>query len=401
MTDVRHILTLNAGSSSLKVSLWHLGDTPDALEELAHGQIENLGAAPHFVLKGPGGAVLTEHRWTEGDPDGPATHKAALDLILTWKREHVGDLDIAAIGHRVVHGGPDLSRAIALDDATLAQLETLVSLAPLHQPHNLSGVRAARNAFPDALQVACFDTAFHRGHPWVNDTYALPAEYYQQGVRRYGFHGLSYEYVASALGREAPNLLAGRVVVAHLGNGASLCAMKGGRSIDCTLGFTALDGLAMGTRCGQLDPGVVLWLMDEKGMDTKAVADLLYKNAGLKGLSGLSHDMRTLEDAGTIGARGAIAYFESRVRREIGALVATLGGIDALVFAGGIGENDASLRTRVCGELGFLGITLDPARNIAGTDAGRISTNDASTAVYVIATNEEAMIAAHTRALMA
>jgi len=400
MKDLRHILTLNAGSSSLKVSLWHLGDKHDALEELAHGQIENLGAAPHFVLKGPGGTVLTEHRWTTNDPEAPSTHKAALDLILTWKREHVGDLDIAAIGHRVVHGGPDLDRPIILDDATLARLETLVPLAPLHQPHNISGVRAARDAFPDALQVACFDTAFHRGHPWVNDTYALPAEYYQQGVRRYGFHGLSYEYVATALGREAPELLSGRVVIAHLGNGASLCAMKGGRSIECTLGFTALDGLAMGTRCGQLDPGVVLWLIDEKGMDTKTVTDLLYKNSGLKGLSGLSHDMRTLETAGTPEATGAIAYFEGRVRREIGALAATLGGIDALVFAGGIGENAAGLRTRVCGELGFLGIVLDPARNIAGTDAGRISAKGARVAVYVIETNEEAMIAAHTRALM-
>jgi acetate kinase len=401
MTDLRHILTLNAGSSSLKVSLWHLGDAPGSLEELAHGQIENLGAAPHFVLKGPGGAVLTEHRWSEGDPDGPGTHKAALDLILTWKREHVGDLDIAAIGHRVVHGGPDLDRPVVLDDATLAQLDALVPLAPLHQPHNLSGVRAARAAFPDALQVACFDTAFHRGHPWVNDTYALPAEFYAEGVRRYGFHGLSYEYVAGALGRVAPDLLAGRVVVAHLGNGASLCAMNGGRSIDCTLGFTALDGLAMGTRCGQIDPGVVLWLMDEKGMDAKAISDLLYKRSGLKGLSGLSHDMRTLEAAGTPEAEGAVAYFEARVRREIGALAATLGGLDGLVFAGGIGENAAGLRARVCAGLGFLGVVLDPARNIAGADAGRISADGAGVAVHVIETNEEAMIAAHTRALMA
>ncbi|MBB4284405.1 acetate/propionate family kinase [Roseospira goensis] len=394
-TDSRHILTLNAGSSSLKISLWHLGDG-DALEERARGQVEGVGDAPHVVLKDPMGAVLLETRWPPGQ--GPGTHKQALDLILAWKREHLGDLEVAAIGHRVVHGGPHLAAPAVLDDELLARLETYTPLAPLHQPHNISGIKAARQAFPDALEVACFDTAFHRRHPWVNDTYALPRELYREGVRRYGFHGLSYEYVAGELARVAPERLAGRVIVAHLGNGASLCAMENGRSIDCTLGFTALDGLAMGTRCGQLDPGVVLYLIEQKGMNAKGISDLLYKHSGLKGLSGLSHDMRTLEEVGTPEALGAIAYFESRVRREIGAQAAVLGGLDALVFAGGIGENDARLRARVCEGLAFLGVHIDPARNAAGET--RVSKDDAPVAVHVIPTNEEAMIAAHTRALM-
>ncbi len=393
--DDRHILTLNAGSSSLKVSLWHVG-AGEALAEIAHGQVENLGGGAHFALKRPGGAVLAEERWPAGA--GPRDHKAALDLILTWKAEHLGTLSIAAIGHRVVHGGPDLDRPVPLDDATLRTLHALSPLAPLHQPHNLAGVDAARAAFPDARQIACFDTAFHRGHPWVNDTYALPRTLYDEGVRRYGFHGLSYEFVAQTLGRLAPERLAGRVIIAHLGNGASLCAMRAGRSQECTLGFTALDGLAMGTRCGQLDPGVVLWLMQEKGMDAKAITDLLYKRSGLLGLSGLSHDMRALETAASPEADAAIAYFEARVRREIGALTAGLGGLDALVFAGGIGENAAALRARVCEGLGFLGVALDSARNAAGET--EVSADEAATAVFVIPTNEEAMIAAHTRALM-
>jgi len=391
----RHILTLNAGSSSLKVSLWHVG-AGDRLDEIAHGQIENLGAAAHFVLRRGDGALLAEERWDSGA--GPRDHKAALDLILAWKADHLGALPIAAIGHRVVHGGPGFDRPLILNDTALAALHALCPLAPLHQPHNLAGVKAAQAAFPDARQVACFDTAFHRGHPWVNDTYALPRAFYDEGVRRYGFHGLSYEYVAATLSRLAPDHLAGRVIVAHLGNGASLCAMKGGQSQDCTLGFTALDGLAMGTRCGQLDPGVVLWLMQEKGMDAKAITDLLYKRSGLLGLSGLSHDMRTLETAGTPEAAAAIAYFEARVRREIGALTAGLGGLDALVFAGGIGENAAGLRMRVCEGLGFLGVRLDASRNAAGET--RVSADGAAVAVYVIPTDEEAMIATHTRALM-
>ncbi|KAA5606547.1 acetate/propionate family kinase [Roseospira marina] len=396
MTDPRHILTLNAGSSSLKVSLWHLGETPDALEELARGQIEGVGDAPHFVLKKPDGTLLAENSWPAGQ--GPGTHKQALDLILDWKRDHVGALEIAAIGHRVVHGGPYITEPTVLDDEILTRLETYVPLAPLHQPHNIRGIQAAQHAFPDALQVACFDTAFHRRHPWVNDTYALPRELYREGVRRYGFHGLSYEYVAGELRHLAPETLKGRVVIAHLGNGASLCAMENGRSIDCTLGFTALDGLAMGTRCGQLDPGVVLYLIEEKGMNAKGISDLLYKQSGLKGLSGLSHDMRTLEEVGTPEAQGAIAYFVNRIRREIGAMAALLGGLDALVFAGGIGENDVTLRARVCENFEWMGLILDPLRN--GARETCVSAETSKVGVYVIPTNEEAMIAAHTRALM-
>jgi len=261
----------------------------------------------------------------------------------------------------------------------------------LHQPHNLSGVHAARVAFPGVPQVACFDTAYHRNHPWVNDAFALPRSLYDEGVRRYGFHGLSYAYIAGKLARVAPQLAAGRVVVAHLGNGASMCAMENGQSIASTMGFSALDGLPMGTRCGQLDPGVLLYLMDQKGMSAAQISDLLYKQSGLLGISGLSNDMRTLEAAGTIEAAQAIDYFVFRCQREVGAMAAALGGIDALVFCGGIGENSRLVRARICERLGWIGIDLDPARNAANAQV--ISTDSARTKVLVLPTNEELVIA--------
>lgn len=268
----------------------------------------------------------------------------------------------------------------------------------MHQPHNLSGIAASHAAFPGAAQIACFDTAFHRAHPWVNDTFALPREYYDKGVRRYGFHGLSYEYVSGQLRKIAPDVAAGRVVIAHLGAGASMCGMRSGKSIASTMGFSALDGLPMGTRCGQLDPAVVLYLMDHEGLSSKDVAEILYKHSGLSGLSGLSGDMRELEEAGTPEAEQAIDYFVFRIRRELGGLAAALNGLDALVFCGGIGENSARIRHRICEGLGWLGLDLDDARNVRNDM--RVSNLPSRAQIFVIKTDEEAMIASHTLNLL-
>ncbi len=276
----------------------------------------------------------------------------------------------------------------------VAELDELIPLAPLHQPHNLSGIAAAHVAFPDAVQIACFDTAFHRAHPWVNDTFALPRAYYDKGIRRYGFHGLSYEYISAKLKDIAPGTAAGRIVVAHLGAGASMCAIKGGRSIASTMGFSALDGLPMGTRCGQLDPAVVLYLLDHEGMTSKQIADLLYKDSGLKGLSGLSGDMRELEEAGTPEAEQAIDYFVFRIRRELGGLAASLNGLDAMVFCGGIGENSARIRRRICEDLHWIGLDVDDALN--ARNEVLVSTASSRAKIFVIKTDEEAMIARHT-----
>ena len=281
----------------------------------------------------------------------------------------------------------------------LSELETFNPLAPLHQPHNLSGVRAAQQAFPDATQVACFDTAFHRAHPWVNDAYALPRDLYEEGVRRYGFHGLSYEYVTERLTQIAPHHANGRVAVTHLGNGASMCAIQGGQSVGSSMGFTALDGLPMGTRCGQLDPGVVLYLMTEKNMSATEIENLLYRESGLKGLSGLSHDMRVLESAGTPESLQAIDYFVFRIRRELGGLIAILSGLDALVFCGGIGENAWQIRERICNGMEWIGIELDETRNRAGETV--ISSDRSRVRVFIVHTNEEVMIARHTSRLLA
>jgi acetate kinase len=287
---------------------------------------------------------------------------------------------------------------VRVDEALLVELERLSPFAPLHQPHNLAGIRAATAAFPGVSQVACFDTAFHRSHPFVNDVFALPRALYDEGVRRYGFHGLSYEYIAGELARIAPGLAEGRIVVAHLGNGASMCAMQKGRSVASTMGFSALDGLPMGTRCGQLDPGVLLYLMDQKGMSAAQISDLLYKQSGLLGLSGLSNDMRTLEAAGTPEAAQAIDYFVFRCQREVGAMAAALGGIDALVFCGGIGENSRLVRARICERMAWMGIEIDHTRNAA--NAAVISSDLARTTVMVMPTNEELVFARAARALV-
>ena len=387
---MRHLLTLNAGSSSIKFALFELG----SLAESLRGQIEGLGAAPHLTAR-KGNETLADEAL--GD-DQVKDHAGALKAILAFLNKTITELEIAAVGHRVVHGGIEFSAPIVIDDANFELLEKLNPLAPLHQPHNLSGIRAAQAAFPQALQVACFDTAFHRRHPWVNDTYALPREFYDDGIRRYGFHGLSYEYITGRLREVAPDRADGRVIVSHLGNGASMCAIKDGQSVGSTMGFTALDGLPMGTRCGQLDPGVVLYLMTEKNLAAADVEDLLYRRSGLKGLSGLSQDMRVLEAAGTREAEQAIDYFVFRIRRELGAMAAVLSGLDVLVFAGGIGENAVGIRQRVCQDFEWLGIELDNARNRAG---GMVISSDASRVrVMVIHTDEELMIVRHTADLL-
>ncbi|WP_316232238.1 acetate/propionate family kinase [Bradyrhizobium sp. SZCCHNR1051] len=389
---MQHILTLNSGSSSIKFALF---EEDAALVEAVHGQIEGLGgAAPHLEAKLRDGALADERL----DAASATDHEAALGVVLEVLQRAIGRTEVDAVGHRVVHGGLAFTQPIVVNDDVLNDLQKLIPLAPLHQPHNLSGVRAAHRAFPDAVQVACFDTAFHRSHPWVNDTYALPREFYDQGIRRYGFHGLSYEYVVSRLKEIAPLDEKGRVVVMHLGNGASMCAIRDGQSIGSSMGFTALDGLPMGTRCGQLDPGVVLYLLQEKRMTAEAVTDLLYNHSGLKGLSGLSQDMRELEAAGTPEARQAIDYFVDRIRRELGAMAAILSGIDAVVFCGGIGEHAWRIRQRVCEGFEWLGIALDDGRNRASHSL--ISSDRSQVRVRVVNTNEEMMIARHAARLL-
>ena len=381
-----HVLTLNAGSSSLKFGLFEAAQEPRAV---ATGLVDRIGAdLAHLKMSAATGAVLEDR--TLG-ASGASDHVAAVATVLEALRQHLPDRAVTTVGHRVVHGGPVYTGPVVLSEAVIADLETYVPFAPLHQPHNLAGVRAARDAFPDALQIACFDTSFHRSHPWVNDTFALPRSFYDKGVRRYGFHGLSYEYVSGALARIAPQLHAGRVVVAHLGNGASMCALLGGRSVASTMGFSALDGLPMGTRCGQLDPGVMLYLMDQEAMSVEEISDLLYRRSGLLGLSGLSNDMRTLEAADTPEAGEAIDYYIFRIRRELGGLAAALGGLDALVFCGGIGEHSALIRRRVCEGMDWLGIEIDRAANT--DDRQLISTPLSRARVLVIPTNEEFVIA--------
>ena len=388
IADGAAILVLNAGSSSIKFELFEVNGAPVARFA---GQVEGIGASPHFVAKDAAGARLVDRRWDGGA--APANHRAALGVIIDWLDGVLASRRVAAIGHRVVHGGPDLAAPVAIDAAVMARLKELAPLAPLHQPHNIAGIEAAAERFPGVPQVACFDTGFHRAHAWEADTFALPPEFYARGIRRYGFHGLSYEYIARSLAEEDPALAAGRVVVAHLGNGASLCAIHAGRSVDSTMGFTALDGVPMGTRSGQIDPGVLLHLLGTEGMALQDVQQLLYGNAGLRGMSGISQDVRDLEASEDPRAAQALSHFCWRVRREIGALAAALGGIDGLIFTAGIGENARGIRARVCDGLGFLGIAVDPDRN--AIDAPEISPAGAATRVLVRKTDEEGMIARH------
>jgi len=388
------ILVLNAGSSSIKFSVFALGER-DRLTLDATGQVEGIGTQPRFVARDADGAALRDETFAIEGPDG---HGQAMRRLGGWLRERLADDRLLAVGHRVVHGGVDHARPVAIDDRVLASLERLVPLAPLHQPHNLAAIRAVRAQMPDLLQVACFDTAFHRGHPELADWFALPRRLYDEGIRRYGFHGLSYEYIAHALPEVAPEIAEGRVVVAHLGSGASMCAMKGGRSMDSTMGFTALDGLPMGTRCGALDPGVVLHLFRAHGMDADAIERMLYHDCGLKGVSGISNDMRDLLASDDPRAGHAIELFVWRIARELGALAAVLGGLDGLVFTAGIGERSPEIRAKVCARAAWLGIKLDEAANQAG--GPRISTGASKVAAFAIPTDEELMIARHTLALL-
>ena len=384
------LLVVNAGSSSIKCSLYEVG-AAQSLDLASKGQIDGIGTAPHLRMRDPHGEVLVDRTYAAGDvPDVPA----AMACLGDWLRTHLGDAWPAAVGHRVAHGGPAFAAPELVDDGVLGALERLVPLAPLHQPFNLGPIRSIKARFPGTPQVACFDTAFHRGHPDVADRYALPEELYQDGVRRYGFHGLSYEYITRTLRRLAPEIAERAVIIAHLGSGASMCAIRNGRSVDSTMGFTALDGLPMGTRCGQLDPGVVLYLLIEKGWEAKDIERLLYREAGLKGLSGVSNDVRALLASDAPSARLALDYFVYRIAREAGSLGAALGGLDALVLTGGIAENSPEMRTRICARVEWLGVRLDPMAN--GVGHGRISGSDSRVAVWVIPTDEERVIAEHT-----
>ena len=385
---MRAILTLNAGSSSLKLGLFS-----ERLETLGFGHVDRIGGQGRLRVVDGAGQTLPI---PDTRPEDFETHAKALATALAAFRVAFYDPEVIAVGHRVVHGGIHHAAPERITDDLMAELAKLAPFAPLHQPHNLAGVRAALDAFPDAPQIACFDTAFHRNHPFVNDTFALPRRFYEKGVRRYGFHGLSYDYISGELATTEPKLHAGRVVVAHLGSGASMCGLQGGQSIASTMGFSALDGLPMGTRSGQLDPGVLLYLMDQEGMSSGEISDLLYKESGLKGMSGISNDMRELEASDDPHAAEAIDYFTFRIRRELGALAAALGGLDALVFCGGIGENSAHIRARVCEGMGWIGITLDAGKNAA--NARHISTGPVE--VMVIPTNEELVIARAAHAVL-
>lgn len=385
-------LTLNAGSSSLKFSLYDITGAP---VQLAIGNVENIGRQPRLKASLGDGMPRVER---ELSPSEASDHPSTLKTVLTLLREHFPKAHAAVVGHRVVHGGPRFSEPMAVTDEVMAELRTLSPFAPIHQPHNLAGIEAARAAFPDALQVACFDTAFHRHHPKANDVFALPREYYDKGIRRYGFHGLSYEYVSGELKRIAPLLHAGRVVVAHLGNGASMCGILDGRSVASTMGFTALDGLPMGTRCGQVDPGVIFYMVQQEGRTIDEVRDIFYNKSGLLGLSGISNDMRVLESAGVPEANEAVDYFVFRIRRELGGLAAALGGLDALVFCGGIGENSRKIRRRICDGMDWIGIELDHDRNDSGAQV--ISTDFSRARIMVIATNEEIVIARAAKRLL-
>jgi acetate kinase len=388
------IAVLNAGSSSLKFSLF--AERGDALELTARGQIEGLYTAPRFVAKDRDGKTLAEKSWGDGVRLG---HDGALDHLVAFVRTGFGEQQLVGVGHRVVHGGLEYSRPVRVDAKILSALERYVPLAPLHQPHNLAPIRALLERAPELPQIACFDTAFHRVQPEVAQAFALPRSITDRGVRRYGFHGLSYEYISRALPAHDAKAAAGKVVVLHLGNGSSMCAMANGRSVASTMGFTAVDGLPMGTRCGSLDPGVILYLLDELKMDTRSVEKLIYQQSGLLGVSGISSDMRALLDSDQPGARAAIDLYVYRIGRELGSLTAALSGLDAIVFTAGIGENSAVLRERVCRDARWLGVELDSAANEKG--GPRISRAASPVSVWAIPTNEELMIARHTRALIA
>jgi len=391
--DDDYALVLNAGSSSLKFCVYRRAPAESWRLE-ARGQIEGLGTSPRLGAKDAAGERLVERALEPAVRDG----KAALAALAAWLRSRYGGARVLAVGHRVVHGGARFTAPVVVSPDVLDELRALVPLAPLHQPYNLGAIEAVHERMPGVPQVACFDTSFHRGQSPVSEVIPLPRALCRGGVQRYGFHGLSYEYIASVLPEVAPESALGRVIVAHLGSGASLCALRGGKSVDHSLGFTALDGLCMGTRPGAFDPGVVLHLFQQLGLSAAEVETILYKQSGLLGISGISSDMRDLLGREEPGARLAVDYFVYRAAREIGSLAAVLGGIDALVFTAGIGENSAEIRRRIGEACAWLGLELDPEANDAR--GPRISTDGSRVSAWVIPTNEELMIARHTGRLL-
>jgi acetate kinase len=387
----RFLLVINAGSSSIKFAVYQL-DSTYQLSLDADGEIDSLGTQPHFSVKQAQDKILVDCMLAVEQADD---HQAASCIICSWLLEYTADGILLAVGHRVVHGGQHYSTPALIDDNVLNDLEALIPLAPLHQPHNLSAIRAFQDIMPTVPQVACFDTAFHHAQPEIAQYFALPRHFFHEGVRRYGFHGLSYEYIVSVLPTLDPKLKKARVIIAHLGSGASLCAVRNGLSVATTMGFSPLDGLVMGTRCGNLDPGVVLYLMSRLKMDVKALEQLLYHESGLLGVSGISDDMRVLLASDEPCAKEAIALFVYRISREIGSLVMTLGGLDALVFTGGIGENSAEIRAYICQQVAWLGLEIDEAAN--ETTTPKISTVNSKISIWVVGTDENLMIARYTQ----
>jgi len=387
-------LVLNAGSSSLKFCVYRRPAQHPGWQLEARGQIEGIGTSPRLSVKNDAGTKVFDEPLSASVRDG----RAAIDALASWLRSRYGGSRVLGVGHRVVHGGARFAAPTIVTNEVLEELRRLVPLAPLHQPYNVAAIEATAERLPSVPQVACFDTSFHRGQPEVATIVPLPREIREAGVQRYGFHGLSYEYIAAVLPEVAPEIADGRVIVAHLGSGASLCAMRKRKSVDSTLGFTALDGLCMGTRPGALDPGVVLHLFQPLGLSPRDVETMLYKKSGLIGISGISNDMRDLLASGEPAARLAVDYFVYRAAKEMGALAAVLGGVDAIVFTAGIGENSPEIRQRICEACEWLGVELDAAAN-ARRDA-RISRQGARVSAWVIPTNEELMIARHTGTLL-
>lgn len=390
----KYLLVINAGSSSIKFAIYQKNTSSVQLAADAAGQIEGIGSQPRFTVKTAYDAVLLDHTFSV---DEALDYTSAIAIILAWLQDYFSDGELLAVGHRVVHGGQHYSAPVLIDAQVLMELEALLPLAPLHQPNNLATIRALLESVPSLPQVACFDTAFHRTQPAVAQRFAIPRRFADEGIRHYGFHGLSYEYIASVLPTLKPTLADARIIVAHLGSGASLCALHKGKSIATTMGFSPLDGLVMGTRCGSIDPGVLLYLMDRHNMDARALEQLLYHQSGLLGISGISDDMRTLLASNDPHAQEATESFVYRVGREIGSLASALGGLDALVFTGGIGEHSATIRAKVCQHAAWLGLKLDTSAN--ESVASCISMSDSKLSAWIVPTDENLMIARHTLSL--
>jgi len=387
------ILALNAGSSSIKFSLFDTTNGISSHSLLYQGAVDGIGGNPHFLVQDTTGQRLVDEQLKTKATTQPG-HKEALGVLLDWVERQETGLTLIAVGHRVVHGGTLFLAPVLVDSQVINQLESLVPLAPLHQPHNLAAIRSIATINPNVPQIACFDTAFHRTQPPIAQAFALPRDLTVQGIKRYGFHGLSYEYIASVLPDYVDYRADGRVIVAHLGNGASMCALQGRKSLATTMGFTALDGLPMGTRCGSIDPGVILYLLSELHMDAPGITDLLYHRSGLLGVSGQSSDMRELLTSNSPRAAEAIDLFVYHIQRELGSLAAALGGLDVLVFTAGIGEHAAPIRARVCQDLQWLGVQFDETANRSG--GPKISSDNSAVSVWVIPTDEDLMIARHT-----